>query len=61
MGVIDLPCVVGGQDMQIRMHCCSRRGSLFAEQELFERELCCSEYFVRGAAVDKETSHRPYV
>ena len=58
MGVIDLPCVVGGQDMQIKMHVVPRRSSLFAEQELVEREWCCSEYLFRGAAVDKETNHR---
>ena len=54
MGVIDLPCVVGGQDMQIRMHV-----SLFAEQELVARKWCCSEYLVRGAAVDKRNKSPP--
>ena len=60
IGVIDLPCVVGGQTCRLNA-CCSRRSSLSAEQELVEREWCCSEYLVRGAVVDKETNHCPYV
>ena len=46
MGVIDLLCMVGGQDMQIRMHVVLRRSSLFAAQELL---------------LTKRTNHRPYV
>ena len=61
MGVIDLPCVIGGQDMQIKMHVVPGEVPCFAEQEMVEREWCCSEYLVRGAAVDKETNYRPYV
>ena len=49
IGVIDLPC-----GWTCRLKC-----MLF--QELVERKWCCSEYLVRGAAVDKETNHRPYV
>ena len=49
IGIIDLPCVIGGQNMQIKM------------QGLAERERRCSEYLVRRAAADKETNHHPYV
>ena len=48
VGVIDLPCVVGGQNMQIRMHVVP--GEFFLER-------CGSEYIIRGARVDKETNH----
>ena len=46
---------------RLKEACCSRRSSLSAEQELIEREWCCSEYLVRGTVVDKETNHCPYV
>ena len=61
IGVIDLPCVVGGQNMQIKMHVVPGEVPCLAKQELVEREWCCSEYLVRGAVVDKETNHCPYV
>ena len=57
LGVIDLPCVVGGQNMQIRMHVVPGGSSVSVEQGVAERERCCSEYFVRRGRVDEETNH----
>ena len=60
MGVIDFPCVVGGQNMQVKMHVVQREVPCLLSKGWLKRKWCCSEYLVRGARVDKETNNCTY-
>ena len=61
MGVIDLPCVVGGQNMQIKMHVVPGEVPCLLSKGWLKENGCRAEYLVRGARVDKETNHCVYV
>ena len=59
MGVIDLPCVVGGQDMQIKMHVVPREVPCLLSKSWFKENGAVLNTSSEELLFDKETNHRP--